>query len=123
MLAHAREAAPNECCGLLVGSRGGIARVVRARNLEASPTRYRIDPVDHFAAIHEARSQAQIVVGAYHSHPAGAAAPSESDIAEATGGSQFLYVIVSLTASVGNELSAFYLVKGSATPVTISPEP
>ena len=95
MLAHATEAAPNECCGLLVGRRGAVERSVRARNLEAGHTRYLIDPRDHFAAMKAARIEGLHVIGAYHSHPAGAATPSSSDIAEATGGPDFLYVIVS----------------------------
>jgi proteasome lid subunit RPN8/RPN11 len=95
MLAHAREASPNECCGLLVGRRGAVESAVRARNLEAGPTRYLIDPQDHFAAMKAARAQGLRVIGAYHSHPAGAPTPSPSDIAEATGGADFLYVIVS----------------------------
>src|SRR3954467_10872025 len=64
MLAHARDEAPNECCGLLVGTRDSIERSIRARNREASPTRYLIDPEDHFAAIHGARTSGQRVVGA-----------------------------------------------------------
>jgi proteasome lid subunit RPN8/RPN11 len=94
LLAHARDDSPNECCGLLVGRRGVVERAVRARNLEAGPTRYLIDPQDHFAAIKAARADGLRVIGAYHSHPAGPAAPSPSDIAEASGGSDFLYVIV-----------------------------
>jgi proteasome lid subunit RPN8/RPN11 len=95
MLAHARDEAPNECCGLLIGRRGAVESAVRARNLDAGPTRYLIDPQDHFAAMKTARGQGLHVIGAYHSHPASAALPSPSDIAEATGGSDFLYVIVS----------------------------
>ena len=95
MLQHARDEAPNECCGLLVGRRGVLERALRARNLQSSPTRYLIDPEDYFAAIRAARSEGRRVIGAYHSHPASAPAPSPSDIAEATGGPDFLYVIVS----------------------------
>jgi [CysO sulfur-carrier protein]-S-L-cysteine hydrolase len=95
MLQHAREEAPNECCGLLIGRRGSVESTVRARNLQPGPTRYLIDPADHFGAIRTARSKGQRVVGAYHSHPSSPPAPSESDIAEATGGRDFLYVIVS----------------------------
>ena len=96
MLAHARQEAPRECCGLLVGSGEAVSRNVRARNLDGSPARYRIDPEDHFAAIHLARSEGADVIGAYHSHPASAPVPSPSDIAEAYSGPDFLYVIVSL---------------------------
>src|SRR5262245_26932422 len=95
MLAHARDEAPNECCGLLIGTRGIVHRSTRARNLQASPTRYLVDPADHFSAMRAARSAGLRVIGAYHSHPESEPLPSESDVAEATGGSDFLYVIVS----------------------------
>lgn len=115
MLAHAREEAPNECCGLLIGNRVTIEGSVRARNRDASPTRYLIDPDDHFAAIHAARTAGTRVVGAYHSHPASAPQPSESDIAEASGGSDFVYVIVSLTPEP--EVFAYRLKHGTVVPV------
>src|SRR4051812_37317480 len=108
MIAHANDELPNECCGLLVGRRGAVVRAVRARNLEAGPTRYLIDPKDHFAAMKAARAEGLHVIGAYHSHPAGAPVPSNSDVAEARSGSDFLYVIVS--PATGE--TAGYYVKG-----------
>jgi proteasome lid subunit RPN8/RPN11 len=118
ILAHAREDAPKECCGLLIGSRDGVERSVRARNREAGHTRYLIDPDDHFAAIHSARADNKRVIGAYHSHPASPAIPSESDIAEASGGADFLYVIVSLVKPEG-EIFAYRLKYGSVVPVLL----
>lgn len=96
ILRHAREEAPNECCGLLVGDAHRIERAVRARNLEASPRRFLIDPGDHFAAIRAARATGHAVVGAYHSHVTAAAVPSETDVAESTDEADFVHVIVSL---------------------------
>lgn len=93
MLAHAQVAAPNECCGLLIGTAERVDRAVRARNLRESPTRFLVDPADHFAAIKSARAQRTAVVGVYHSHPASAAIPSEKDLAEASY-PEYLYVIV-----------------------------
>jgi proteasome lid subunit RPN8/RPN11 len=116
VLAHARDEAPNECCGLLIGNRVTIEGSVRARNREASPTRYLIDPEDHFAAIHAARAAGKRVVGAYHSHPASAPQPSESDIAEARWGSDFVYVIVSLKSPEA-EIFAYRLKHGTVVPV------
>jgi proteasome lid subunit RPN8/RPN11 len=104
MLSHARDEAPRECCGLLVGRRDEIERTVRARNLETRPARYLIDPEDHFAAIRDARSDGREVIGAYHSHPASAPVPSPTDLAEANSGSDFIYVIVSL---IGNDVRAY----------------
>ena len=116
MVAHARDEAPNECCGLLVGNRIMIESSVRARNREASPTRYLIDPEDHFAAIHAARAAGKRIVGAYHSHPTSAPQPSESDIAEARWGSDFVYVIVSLK-STDAEVFAYRLKYGAVVPI------
>lgn len=113
ILAHARAASPNECCGLLIGTADLIETSERARNLRAwrfpaalrlrswmSPIvgvprlRYLIDPVDHFAAIRRARASKRDVVGAYHSHPWSPPVPSRTDLAEAVY-RNFLYLIVS----------------------------
>jgi proteasome lid subunit RPN8/RPN11 len=99
ILAHAEAEAPNECCGLLLGSAGPGAWVIdcafRARNALDSPTRFQIDPDDHFAAIKSARARGLTVVGAYHSHPVSAAVPSPRDLAEAAD-PELLHVIVGL---------------------------
>jgi proteasome lid subunit RPN8/RPN11 len=94
MRAHARAELPNECCGLLVGDAAGVVRSIRARNRRKSPTRYLIDPRDHFSAIRAARAAGLAVIGAYHSHPSGPAVPSMRDLAEAHDRS-YVYVIVS----------------------------
>ena len=117
MLAHAREEAPRECCGLLVGRGTSIVRNMRARNLDASATRYLIDPEDHFAAIRAARSESLDVVGAYHSHPSSTPVPSATDIAEADSGSDFLYVIVS---PIGDDVRAYRIAAGVYTLVELS---
>src|SRR4051812_12481344 len=116
MLAHAAEELPNECCGLLVGRRGAVERAVRARNLEAGPTRYLIDPQDHFNAIKQARSDGLRVIGAYHSHPASEAVPSPSDVAEASGGPDFLYVIVALASGA---IAGYFLKNGDVIAVEL----
>ena len=111
MLAHAREEAPRECCGLLVGKGDAIARSVRAKNLDPKATRYLIDPEDHFAAIRGARMAGLEVIGAYHSHPSSTPVPSDTDTAEANSGAEFLYVIVSL---VEDEVRAYRIVEGKS---------
>ena len=84
ILAHAREARPGECCGLLVGKPGSIERAVRARNLAREPTRYLMDPADHIQARRAAREAGEMLLGFYHSHPAGAPIPSPADVDEAS---------------------------------------
>lgn len=120
--AHASEVAPLECCGLLVGSGEAIDRAVRARNLRASPTRYLIDPGDHFAAIRAARADGLDVVGAYHSHPSTSAAPSATDLAESVGPS-FLYVIAAPTPGGGWRVAAYRLDERNFTEVRLVPVP
>jgi proteasome lid subunit RPN8/RPN11 len=82
---RAREAAPDECCGVLIGGPAGVVEMAAARNIaESRGTRFLIDPKDHIAALREARRRGLDVVGFYHSHPHSAAIPSETDLAEAS---------------------------------------
>jgi proteasome lid subunit RPN8/RPN11 len=97
ILAHARAAAPHECCGLLIGT---IDRILEARataNVADDPVRrYLIDPRDHLRAMRDARARGLEVVGAYHSHPRSRAEPSATDAAE--GFSSFVFLIAGLGA-------------------------
>jgi len=95
MEAHAKRVSPDECCGLLIGTRARVESVYPARNLLQSRTSYRVDPVDHFAAIRFARETHLAVVGAYHSHVETEAFPSVKDESEAAD-LDFLYIILSL---------------------------
>jgi proteasome lid subunit RPN8/RPN11 len=84
LIAHAREAAPEECCGVLLGHGEVIVEAVRARNAaEHATTRFLVDPKDHIDARREARTRGLEVVGFYHSHLRSGAAPSDTDVAEA----------------------------------------
>jgi proteasome lid subunit RPN8/RPN11 len=119
MVAHAREAAPRECCGLLIGSGARIDEALPARNIDPSPTRFLIDPDDHFAAIRTARADGRALVGVYHSHPSTPAIPSTSDLAEASY-TEYAYVIVSL-ASDPPEVRLFRLAGGAFIEEALGP--
>ena len=95
IVAHARETAPAECCGLLVGTATAIVEAVRATNLSENPSRFLIDPKDHIRARREARARGLDVIGFYHSHPHSDAQPSATDLAEASY-ENHLYLIVGL---------------------------
>jgi proteasome lid subunit RPN8/RPN11 len=96
-----REAFPRECCGLIEGTRQDAeARAVAlhpARNIATNADRFEIAPEDHFAALKTARANGRDVIGCYHSHPGGKAAPSATDLAGA-GEGDFLWLIASLSA-------------------------
>jgi proteasome lid subunit RPN8/RPN11 len=119
MVAHAKRDAPNECCGLLVGHGRRVVAAVPMANIDARPrTGFRIDPAEHFAVRRVLRhiAPALDIIGAYHSHPAGPAAPSPRDIAEAHY-PDFLFVIV---GAGGRSIRGFRLAGGAAAPVRVT---
>jgi [CysO sulfur-carrier protein]-S-L-cysteine hydrolase len=97
IVAQARLEQPKECCGLLVGHRGRVGFAVPMRNMSASPTRYRIDDAAHLELRRVLRqfSPSLSILGVYHSHPAGPADPSPTDIDEAMY-PEWAYIIVGL---------------------------
>ena len=78
LIAHAREEAPNECCGYVSGRDGLIEEVVRSENLRASPYGYELDSKS-LLQVNELDEDGY-EVGVYHSHPKSAAEPSQTDI-------------------------------------------
>jgi proteasome lid subunit RPN8/RPN11 len=86
MRAHAAAALPLEACGILLG---GGARITEARavaNIHPAPaTHFEIDPQALIDAHRAARAGGPAVIGYYHSHPHGPAAPSATDRASAAG--------------------------------------
>ncbi|HEX8144735.1 MAG TPA: M67 family metallopeptidase [Pyrinomonadaceae bacterium] len=84
MEAHAREAAPDECCGLIGGtSETGRARTVyRLRNRAADPrVAYEAAPEELFAAQRSMRERGEHLLAIYHSHPRSPVPlPSERDV-------------------------------------------
>ena len=97
IVAHARREAPNECCGFLLGAGRRVAYAMPMRNVAESRTRYQIDDAANIELRRLLRgvSPALSIVGVYHSHPAGDAEPSPTDIREAMY-PDWLYVIVGL---------------------------
>jgi proteasome lid subunit RPN8/RPN11 len=95
LIAHAREDAPNECCGMIGGRDGQATTIYRARNAEASPLRYNLDPSDQFRIMTEIEEKGEDLAAIYHSHTKSPAYPSQTDINLATY-PDTLYVIVSL---------------------------
>jgi proteasome lid subunit RPN8/RPN11 len=98
--AHAIEAQPAECCGLLSGEDGVITDLHRLRNTAEKPeTRYFASPEDLFTAMRRIREAGQRLLGVYHSHPRTQAYPSASDV-EMAFYPEAIYFIVSLEPEV-----------------------
>lgn len=114
---------PRECCGLIEGVRAhGTARALAlhpARNIASARDRFEIDPTDHFAALKAARANGRTLIGCYHSHPGGQAAPSTTDLAGA-GEEGFLWLVAALGAAGGPlTLAGFVYSAASFLPVEL----
>ena len=120
LLAHAREDAPNECCGLIGGEDGVAKTVYRARNAEASPLRYNLDPQDQFRIMTEMEERGEELSAIYHSHTASPAYPSQTDINLAAY-PDALYLIVSL-AEGEKDLRGFRIEDGEVAEVDLAVE-
>ena len=68
LVAHAREDAPNECCGMIASRDGEAVRVYRAENVHASPVRYEIEPRDQLRVMNEIEDEGWELGAIYHSH-------------------------------------------------------
>jgi len=95
MIAHAREEAPNECCGILAGKDGRVLELYRAANAEHSRYLYNVDSQDLFRIHRECEGRDWQFVGIYHSHTASDAYPSPTDVRLAFW-PESLYFLVSL---------------------------
>ena len=128
MVAHAREHAPAEACGLVAGRAGEPVKVYKLRNAEpeaTQTTRYLIDPRDQLRAQREMDDESLDLFAIFHSHPVTQAYPSATDVARSqvpgTGESLFpdvYYVIVSLQDPAAPSVRAFRITDGK-----ISEEP
>lgn len=106
MIAHARELAPYECCGLLAGNRGVATQVYRIKNIVAMEGAEKLSSFDNAKAAHlerlspaeraeiafvmdmqdfsaakkDIRNKGLDLQVVYHSHPHDPARPSVTDI-------------------------------------------
>jgi [CysO sulfur-carrier protein]-S-L-cysteine hydrolase len=117
LIAHAREEVPNEACGLIGGVDDRAQTVYRARNAEASPLRYNLDPQDQFRIMTEMDEKGEELSAIYHSHTASPAYPSQTDINLAAY-PDALYLIVSL-AEGEKDLRGYRIVDGEVNEVDL----
>ena len=83
IIAHARAAAPQECCGLIGGATNGRAQTIYpAKNVAADPlVTYEAAAEDLFAAQRAMRERGEQLLAIYHSHPrASTPEPSPTDV-------------------------------------------
>ncbi|MFZ5864149.1 MAG: M67 family metallopeptidase [Nitrospirota bacterium] len=122
MIAHAEEAYPEECCGLLAGTDGVPSHVYRVHNIHDTPrVFFEMAPKEQFWAFKNMRHNGQDLVAIYHSHPETPARPSPSDIRLAYDPEPY-YLLVSLQQRDTPDLRAYRIVDGrvSEEPVEIA---
>ena len=125
ILAHAREEAPNECCGIVAvtSSRDGgparAMRVRRARNVHESPKRFEIDGRDVLAAINEFDDAGWEIGAIYHSHTHTAPYPSQTDINFAASWPGVEWIIVGLADPSAPEIRSYLIEKGAVHEVAL----
>jgi len=83
IVAHARETAPAECCGLISSINGSrSSSIYRLKNVRPDSDRaYEAAPEELFAAQRQMRERGEDLLAIYHSHPrSNNPTPSETDV-------------------------------------------
>ena len=111
MIQHALEDAPIEACGLLAARDGTVVEVRRAKNREASPYRFSIDPLEtrrHEQAIDASGAE---LAGFYHPHTGTPPVPSPPDIRMMGPffGPPFVHFVIGVADRENPEVRAWYI--------------
>jgi proteasome lid subunit RPN8/RPN11 len=121
IVAHAREEAPNECCGMIAARNGRATAVHRTRNIHASPLRFEMDPGEQLRVL-DAIEDAGLELGAiYHSHTRSEPYPSLTDVNLARWWPEPLWVIVGLSGPEP-DVRAFRIVDGTVSEAALEVE-
>jgi proteasome lid subunit RPN8/RPN11 len=125
ILAHAREEAPNECCGVVAvasssnGSATQAVRVHRARNTAASPLRFEIDGLEVMGLLDSIEGDGMEIGAIYHSHTRTAPYPSQTDINFAVNWPGVEWIIVGLVDPSAPEIRSYLIEGGTVREVEI----
>ncbi len=112
MSAHSLFCLPEEGCGLLVADEEGRLRMAYClSNADHSPSKYTLDPQEHFRALRHAEACGWHLAGVFHSHPGGPAHPSPTDVARALE-PEWLYVVVGLADRDAPEVRGYWIRDG-----------
>jgi proteasome lid subunit RPN8/RPN11 len=113
LVAHAREEAPNECCGLVLMRDGIAVEYLRGVNKLASPYRYELY-IDPFVWSEIDENVEQVI---FHSHPETEPRPSRTDreLAGLWSGRPFLIYGVKL-----DDLRAWRIARDEVEEITLA---
>jgi proteasome lid subunit RPN8/RPN11 len=126
VVAHAREDAPNECCGVIAVIPGAppaqpvrAVRAYRAANTAASPLRFEIDGREVLKLIEEIEAEGLELGAIYHSHTRTAPYPSQTDINFAANWPGVEWLIVGLADGAEPEVRSYLIDDGQVREVAI----
>ena len=122
VIAHAREEAPNECCGVLAVELGPpvrAVRVYRAVNTAASPLRFEIDGREVLRLIEQIEGEGLELGAIYHSHTRTPPYPSQTDINFAAHWPGVEWLIVGLTDRESPTVRSYLIDDGQVGEVVI----
>jgi len=109
LVSHAREDAPNECCGLIGGVDGVATDVHRVTNAAASPLRFEMDSQEQYNAWKAIEDDGRELLGIYHSHTKSPAYPSQTDVNQAVAWPDPVWLIVSLEHPDAPDVKGYWL--------------
>jgi proteasome lid subunit RPN8/RPN11 len=118
LIAQARANYPEETCGLIAGRDGRAIRLHPIENIRHSPVAYEMDPLSQIRAMLAIENEGLEMLAIYHSHPAGPARPSPSDIAQAYY-PESAHLIISLADRERPSLRGFMIAHGQVTEISL----
>ena len=118
IIAHARDHAPRECCGIVAGRNGELSQLYRLTNTESGNTRYLFDDEEFYKRYWEIENRGEELLAVYHSHPETIAYPSQTDVAFAFW-PEAVYVICSLEDPDAPVVRGYRIVDGAISEVTV----
>jgi [CysO sulfur-carrier protein]-S-L-cysteine hydrolase len=127
LIAHARDEAPNECCGVVAddgaaagGAEPRATRVRRAVNIAASPLRFEVDGKELLAAMDDIERDGGELGAIYHSHTRTAPYPSQTDVNFAVNWPGVEWIIVGLAAGEPPEVRSYLIESGQVREVALA---
>lgn len=119
MIDHVLAHHPDEGCGLFaVDATGRVRRVYPLANVDASPTRFTVDPDGHYAAVRDTEANGWEIGGVFHSHPHGVGRPSPVDVA-APIDPRWVHLVIGLSEPERPEVRAWRIEEGIAVEVAL----
>ncbi|HYA86362.1 MAG TPA: M67 family metallopeptidase [Nitrospirota bacterium] len=124
---HCTAGLPDEACGILAGKNNKVEKIYFMTNAKPGPAYYEMNAEEQFRVMKDIRESGRVMVGLFHSHPAGHAYPSRMDVEKAYWpGSKLpnypdvVYVIVSLINRAQPVIRGFSIEEGKVNEVPVS---